>query len=163
MFQEIVSNLKLIGYAFLIFTCAYSANMTFSLWHNIKGLNQSFEWGRIRDSVVKLAVFVIGLMLLCVAITVLPIFADIIGWTMLEEYADLFTNLVIVAVFLTATCKYIKEAYEKFKLILSTGDQTIAAYTQIVEPIAELIQEGKTAQIQIAGTQQDQEIPMSQR
>lgn len=122
MFQEIINNLKLLGSAFLIFTCAYGANMAFSLWYNIKGLNHSFDETKIRDSILKLGVFAVGLMLLSIAITALPIFADTIGWPILEEYANLFTNIIMVAVFLTVTCKYIKEAFDKFRLIVSTGD-----------------------------------------
>ncbi|MBN7773137.1 hypothetical protein [Clostridium aminobutyricum] len=122
MFQEIISNLKLLGYAFMIFTCAYGANMAFSLWYNIKRLRQPFDESKLRDSIIKLGVFVIGLMLLCIAITTLPVFADTIGWPILEEYANLFTNIIMVTVFLTVTCKYIKEAFEKFKLIVSAGE-----------------------------------------
>ncbi|MFV0515843.1 MAG: hypothetical protein ACK5MV_00395 [Aminipila sp.] len=116
--ENIIQNLLNIGYAIFIFSCAYLANMAFSIWYNVTALNQPFEWSKIRKSFLKAVVFVIGITLLCIAITMLPIFASEIGWTLPEEYTDLFQELVIVFAFLNVTCKYIKEAYQKFVVIV---------------------------------------------
>ena len=36
MYQAVIANLVTIGWAMLIFLAAYLANVTFSLWYNIK-------------------------------------------------------------------------------------------------------------------------------
>lgn len=122
MWTEILTNLASIGYAMLIFVCAYLANMAFSLWYNIESLKQSFEKSKMIKGIVKGFIFIIGLSLLCGSITTLPIFANEIGWTIPDEYIDVFSNLVIVAAVLVVSAKYIKEAYQKFVKILN-GDK----------------------------------------
>ena len=70
---------------------------------------------------MKILVFVVGLTLLCTAITALPIFANEVGWTIPDEYTDIFADLVIIGAVLLVSCKYIKEAFTKFVAILNTG------------------------------------------
>ena len=43
MFNSIVENLVSIGWSMLIFLSAYLANVTFSLWYNIKLLHEPFD------------------------------------------------------------------------------------------------------------------------
>lgn len=52
------------------------------------------------------------------AITTLPLFADMVGWEIPTEYVDIFSNLVIIGAVLMVSCKYITEAFTKFKAIL---------------------------------------------
>ena len=70
----------------LIFLCAYLSNVAFSLYYNIKVLLQPFDRQKMINSGLKVATFVVGLTLLCVAITTLPIYADQLGWAIPEEY-----------------------------------------------------------------------------
>ena len=118
MFEIIIGNLIKIGYAMAIFLCAYLANVVFSLWYNIKINCEPFS----RE---KLAT--VGLTLLCIAITTLPIFATEVGWTIPDEYAELFADLIIVGAVLLVACKYIKEAFTKFVAILNTPADTVPA------------------------------------
>ena len=106
MLETILHNLTNIGWAMLIFLCAYLSNVSFSLYYNIK------------ISGLKIAAFVCGLTLLCVAITTLPLFADMAGWEIPAEYVDIFSNLVIIGAVLMVSCKYITEAFTKSKAIL---------------------------------------------
>ena len=62
--------------------------------------------------------FVVGLTLLCVSITTLPLFAEQLGWAIRRRYTDIFADLVIVGAVLLVSCKYIKEAFTKFNAIL---------------------------------------------
>ena len=62
---------------------------------------------------------VVGLTLLCTAITTLPLFANQVGWAIPEEYSDLFADLIIIGAVLLVACKYIKEAFTKFVAILN--------------------------------------------
>ena len=121
MLNAIVENLINIGWAMLIFLAAYLANVAFSLWYNIKIQQQSFDKSKLIASALKVLTFVVGLTLLCVAITTLPLFATQVGWTIPEEYTDIFADLVIIGAVLLVSCKYIKEAFEKFTAILNSA------------------------------------------
>lgn len=119
MIESIFQNLVNIGWAMLIFLAAYLANVAFSLWYNLKILRETFDKTKLRESCLKVLTFLVGLTLLCGAITALPIFANMVGWLVPEEYADLFADLVIIGVVLLVSCKYIKEAFTKFTAILN--------------------------------------------
>lgn len=121
MLNAVIENLINIGWAMLIFLSAYLANVAFSLWYNIKIQQQSFDKSKLIASALKVLTFVVGLTLLCVAITTLPLFATQVGWTIPDEYTDIFADLVIIGAVLLASCKYIKEAFEKFTAILNSA------------------------------------------
>ena len=118
MFEAILNNLINIGWAMLIFLAAYLSNVAFSLYYNIKVLLQPFDRNKAINSALKVTAFVVGLTLLCVSITTLPLFANQLGWAIPEEYSEIFADLVIVGAVLLVSCKYIKEAFTKFKAIL---------------------------------------------
>ena len=103
-----------------IFLCAYLANVVFSLWYNIKINCEPFSREKLATGGLKALTFIVGLTLLCIAITTLPIFATEVGWTIPDEYAELFADLIIVGAVLLVACKYIKEAFTKFVAILNT-------------------------------------------
>ena len=121
MFNALLENLTNIGWAMLVFLCAYLANVAFSLWYNIKIRKEDFDREKLIASGLKILVFVVGLTLLCTAITALPIFANEVGWTIPDEYTDIFADLVIIGAVLLVSCKYIKEAFTKFTAILNAG------------------------------------------
>ena len=121
MFNALLGNLTNIGCAMLIFQCAYLANVAYSLWYTIKIRKEDFDREKLIASGLKILVFVVGLTLLCTAITALPIFANEVGWTIPDEYTDIFADLVIIGAVLLVSCKYIKEAFTKFVAILNTG------------------------------------------
>ncbi len=119
MYQTVIANLVTIGWAMLIFLAAYLANVTFSLWYNIKLQKEQFSREKLIISGLKILTFVVGLTLLCISVTTLPLFANEVGWAIPEEYSDLFADLVIVGAVLLVSCKYIKEAFTKFTAILN--------------------------------------------
>ena len=121
MLNAVIENLINIGWAMLIFLSAYLANVAFSLWYNIKIQQQSFDKSKLIASALKVLTFVVGLTLLCVAITTLPLFATQVGWTIPDEYTDIFADLVIIGAVLLVSFKYIKEAFEKFTAILNSA------------------------------------------
>lgn len=118
MMNAILNNLINIGWAMLIFLAAYLSNVAFSLYYNIKVLLHPFDRNKTINSALKVAAFVVGLTLLCVSITTLPLFAEQVGWAIPEEYADIFADIVIVGAVLLVSCKYIKEAFTRFTAIL---------------------------------------------
>lgn len=118
MLNAVLNNLINIGWAMLIFLAAYFSNVAFSLYYNIKILLQPFDKNKLITSAMKIAAVGVGLTLLCVAITTLPLFADLVGWAIPSEYADVFSDLVIIGAVLMVGVKYITEAFTKFKAIL---------------------------------------------
>lgn len=122
MLHSVIENLISVGWSMLIFLAAYLSNVTFSLWYNIKLQNQPFDRSKLVASAIKIATFVIGLVLLCLSVTTLPLFANEVGWSIPQEYTDIFADLVIIGAVLLVSCKYIKEAFEKFTAILNARD-----------------------------------------
>lgn len=120
MLESLTHNLINIGWAMLIFLAAYLANVAFSLWYNIKIQREAFDRNKLIASGLKILTFVVGLTLLCTAITGLPLFATEVGWAIPAEYSDLFADLVVIGAVLLVSCKYIKEAFTKFTAILNT-------------------------------------------
>lgn len=120
MFYVLFENLKLIAYAAIIFVLAYGANICFSLWYNIKILKESFSWKKLGTSLLKVMAVVIGIVLLCSAITLLPYVLSTVGLEVgesTEKFIDIIT--IITAIVVTCT-KYIKEAYYTFVSILNS-------------------------------------------
>ena len=139
MYQAVIANLVTIGWAMLIFLAAYLANVTFSLWYNIKLQKEQFSREKLITSGLKILTFVVGLTLLCISVTTLPLFANEVGWAIPEEYSDLFADLVIIGAVLLVSCKYIKEAFTKFTAILNAGpvdNVETVNNTQEAEPAA---------------------------
>lgn len=139
MYQAVIANLVTIGWAMLIFLAAYLANVTFSLWYNIKLQKEQFSREKLITSGLKILTFVVGLTLLCISVTTLPLFANEVGWAIPEEYSDLFADLVIIGAVLLVSCKYIKEAFTKFTAILNAGpvdNVETVDNTQEAEPAA---------------------------
>lgn len=142
MYQAVIANLVTIGWAMLIFLAAYLANVTFSLWYNIKLQKEQFSREKLITSGLKILTFVVGLTLLCISVTTLPLFANEVGWAIPEEYSDLFADLVIIGAVLLVSCKYIKEAFTKFTAILNAGpvdNVETVDNTQEAEPAANQI------------------------
>lgn len=121
MISTILHNLENAGWAMLIFLCAYVSNMAFSLYHNIKQLQQPFDKEKLINSGLKVASIVVGLVLLVVGITALPAFASYVGWKIPEEYSKVFSDLAVIGVCLVVSCKYFAEAITKFTAILDLG------------------------------------------
>lgn len=120
MFYVLFENLKLIAYAAIIFVLAYGANICFSLWYNIKILKESFSWKKLGTSLLKVMAVVIGIVLLCSAVTLLPYVLSTVGLEVgesTEKFIDIIT--IITAIVVTCT-KYIKEAYYTFVSILNS-------------------------------------------
>lgn len=122
MYDAILHNLVNVGWAMLIFVCAYLSNMTFSLYHNIKQLGQAFEYNKIINSAWKVGSLVVGMTLLTISVTALPEFANYVGWSIPEEYTQVFGDLAIIGSCLLVSCKYVVEAAKKLIAILNPQD-----------------------------------------
>ena len=54
----------------------------------------------------------------------MPLYANQIGRAIPQEYSDLFADLIILGAVLVVSCKYILEAFTKFKIILEYKEET---------------------------------------
>lgn len=123
MWDIVLFNLQNAAIGLLLFVLAYASNMCFSIYYNIKMLNQEFDKQRLIDSGLKILSFGLGTILLIIAITTLPLFAEQVGYNIPPEYKELLSNVTILAVFIIATCKYAFEAFTKLKLILYSDNK----------------------------------------
>ncbi len=120
--DNVLVNLTYVGIGALLFLVAYMSNMAFSLYYNIRMLREKFDKNKIVDSALRVTTIVVGLALLCIAITTIPAFATYVGLDISPEYAEIFSNLAILVLFVTSACKYVLEAYTKFKKILEKSN-----------------------------------------
>lgn len=121
LLQVVLTNLTDVGLGVLLFIMAYVSNMALSLYYNIKILNEPFDKNKLINSGLKVVAFGIGAALLCICITTIPTFADHVGFTIPNEYGDVFQDLAILSVFITSAIRYIIESYGKFSKILKTS------------------------------------------
>lgn len=134
----IVQNLINTGWAMLLFLICYLANMIFSLFLNIGKIGQAFDIHKFLQSIVKALVFVVGLTLLVIGVTMIPKFAQLMNWTVPEDFTQIFSGLAIIGSILYPTCLYAKEAFEKANDILKFKpenfiDEIIAAQNDKAE------------------------------
>lgn len=119
----LLTNLTHVGMGCALFIVAYVSNILLSLWYNIKICNQEFDYKKLLNSVLKILAFGTGTSLLVIGITLVPMFSNYVGFIIPEEYSEVFQNLAIISVFLISTCKYLIEAYTKFKKILKGTEE----------------------------------------
>ena len=104
-----------------LFVISYISNMCFSIYYNTKILGQSIDKQKIYNSIFKVVTFGVGTVLMTIATVAIPQFATVAGIELPQEYVEVFSTLAISAVFIICSCKYILEAYGKFKKILDQG------------------------------------------
>ena len=121
LLQNMLVAIEYAGIGLILFIISYLSNMCFSIYYNIKILGQKFNKQKIYDSGFKIATFGVGTLLMTIATVGIPGFASITGIELPEEYVKVFSTLAISAVFIICSCKYILEAYGKFKKILEQG------------------------------------------
>ena len=121
MLENMLVAIEYAAIGVVLFLVSSVSNMCFSIYYNIKILGQTFNKQKIYDSGFKIATFGIGTLLMTIATVGIPEFASITGIQLPEEYVKVFSTLAISAVFIICSCKYILEAYSKFKKILEQG------------------------------------------
>lgn len=121
LLQNMLIAIEYAGIGLILFVISYASNMCFSIYYNIKILGQTFNKQKIYDSGFKILTFGIGTLLMTIATVGIPQFAAITGIELPQEYVEVFSTLAISAVFIICSCKYILEAYGKFKKILEQG------------------------------------------
>ena len=117
MWNTILKNLQDTGLALTLFVLAYGANTVLGLYYNIGQMGEVFDKRRFINGMKKALVIIIGLALLIVCMTTLPLYAEAVGWEIPAPEA--ITSFVIISAVLTVTVRYVVESVEKVHKILN--------------------------------------------
>lgn len=114
----VVDNLEKVGMGVVLFLGAYLSNMCLGAWRNVKIEGYDFDWKLIAQSAVKFVVLGAGIGLMAIVVSLLPEYMTYVGIDITDETMQVLDSLVIITAFVGASCKYVKDAYEKLKDIL---------------------------------------------
>ena len=115
----VLLNLEKVGFGIAIFLGAYLSNICLGIWRNVKIEGYEFNWKMIGQSVLKFIVLGLGISLMSIVVSVLPEYMTYVGIDIADETMQVMDGIVIVTAFVTAACKYVKDAFQKLKDILS--------------------------------------------
>lgn len=115
----VLNNLMNTGIGAAIFVLAYVGNMLVGYYYNVQLLKEHFEISKILNSLIKILCVGLGCVCASLVITILPQFANLVGWTIPEEYANVIQGLAIIGIFLYSTCKYLFELIGKIRDVLN--------------------------------------------
>ena len=115
----VLANLEKVGIGALLFLGAYLSNICLGAWRNVKIEGYDFDWRLIAQSLAKYLVLGIGIGLMSIVVSILPEYMTYVGIDVSDEAMQVFDSIVIIAAFMSAAVKYVKDAYSKLKDILS--------------------------------------------
>ena len=123
-----LDNLEVAGVGFAIFAMAYISNMSFSLYYNIKINQEVFSKEKLLNSVFKILAFAGGTIFLILATSLIVPWASNNGLAIPVEYSEVISTIAALGVCLSGALKYIMEAFNKMKKILTVKNeaQTVA-------------------------------------
>lgn len=118
-----LDNLEVAGVGFAIFAMAYISNMSFSLYYNIKINQEVFSKEKLLNSVFKILAFAGGTIFLILATSLIVPWASNNGLAIPVEYSEVISTIATLGVCLSGALKYIMEAFNKMKKILTVKNE----------------------------------------
>lgn len=118
IFNTILMNLEQVGIGALLFLVAYVSNILLGAWRNVNINGDNFNWSKIGQSALKFVVLGLGIGLLSITVSVLPVFVTYIGIEIAPETLASIDAIVIVGAFTTATLRYVVDCIDKLKEVL---------------------------------------------
>lgn len=119
MIEMISGNLVLVSQFGGLLALAWLANFAASVYYNVNILDQKFDKARIINGLFKLVALCVGIASFVVVITAIPILLNHMDILITEEFADIFSIVTIIGVFVTkGIFPYCKQAYETFTNII---------------------------------------------
>ena len=118
IFQIVIENLEKVGIGALLFLGAYMSNICLGAWRSVKIEGYDFDWKLIGQSLAKFAVLGLGIGLLSIVVSILPVYMTYVGIVIEDETIAVLDSIVIITAFVVACAKYVKDAYSKLKEIL---------------------------------------------
>ena len=114
----VIANLEKVGIGVLLFLGAYLSNICLGVWRNVKIEGYDFDWKLIAQSVVKFVVLGVGIGLMAIVFSILPMYMTYVGIVIEDETMAVLDSIVIITAFVVACGRYVKDAYSKLKEIL---------------------------------------------
>ena len=114
----VIANLEKVGIGALLFLGAYVSNICLGAWRSVKIEGYDFDWKLIGQSLVKFIVLGLGIGLLSIVVSILPVYMTYVGVVIEDETMAVLDSIVIITAFVVACAKYVKDAYGKLKEIL---------------------------------------------
>ena len=114
----VIANLEKVGIGVLLFLGAYLSNICLGVWRNVKIEGYDFDWKLIAQSAVKFIVLGVGIGLMSIVVSVLPVYMTYVGIVIEDETMAVLDSIVIITAFVVACGRYVKDAYSKLKEIL---------------------------------------------
>ena len=114
----VIANLEKVGIGALLFLGAYMSNICLGAWRSVKIEGYDFDWKLIGQSLAKFAVLGLGIGLLSIVVSILPVYMTYVGVVIEDETMAVLDSVVIITAFVVACAKYVKDAYGKLKEIL---------------------------------------------
>ena len=114
----VIANLEKVGIGALLFLGAYMSNVCLGAWRSVKIEGYDFDWKLIGQSLVKFVVLGLGIGLLSIVVSILPVYMTYVGIVIEDETMAVLDRIVIITAFVVACAKYVKDAYVKLKEIL---------------------------------------------
>ena len=118
IFQIVIENLEKVGIGALLFLGAYISNVCLGAWRSVKIEGYDFDWKLIGQSLVKFIVLGLGIGLLSIVVSILPVYMTYVGVVIEDETMAVLDGIVIITAFVVACGRYVKDAYVKLKEIL---------------------------------------------
>ncbi len=114
----VIANLEKVGIGALLFLGAYMSNICLGAWRSVKIEGYDFDWKLIGQSLAKFIVLGLGIGLLSIVVSILPMYMTYVGVVIEDETMAVLDSIVIITAFVVACAKYVKDAYVKLKEIL---------------------------------------------
>ena len=114
----VIDNLEKVGMGVALFLGAYLSNMCLGAWRNVKIEGYDFDWKLIAQSAVKFVVLGVGIGLMSIVVSILPMYMTYVGIVIEDETMAVLDSIVIITAFVMACGRYVKDAYSKLKEIL---------------------------------------------
>ena len=114
----VIANLEKVGIGVLLFLGAYLSNICLGVWRNVKIEGYDFDWKLIAQSAVKFIVLGVGIGLMSIVVSILPMYMTYVGIVIEDETMAVLDSIVIITAFVVACGRYVKDAYGKLKEIL---------------------------------------------
>ena len=161
MIDILMENLTKIFHAMSLLGLSWLADCLLSTYRNIGILSESWDKTRFFNSVKRLIVMVLGLVLIVVVVTDFPLFVNETGIEIPAEYIEVFNIITILLAILITATRYAKGAIEAFfdilnyknlveennKVITESGDIEVSEMVQptTTEDAIEFVDDSYTA------------------
>lgn len=118
LFETTKDNMTIIAAMVCLFVLAWLANFCLSVYNNIKQIGESFDKNKLLNGIEKMICIIVGLFLLTIVLSVIPIILDYAGLNISEGLIEGLEMVAIITPLGVAIVKYAKESITTFNDIV---------------------------------------------